>query len=326
MEDYRFLPNLSQNLLTILNDDEYYDVTIEVGKDPYVKVFRAHMVILTYRSPYLRRILSTNVKKNDGTLAHIKLPNISPETFQIILRYIYGGRLSLKEYDVSDIIKILIVANELNLQEIVTYLQSFLIVNKKNWMEQNFNLIYKTSFENESLLKLQNFCTELITKEPSKIFKSIDFNSISEKTLISLIRHENLKMSNVQVWEHVLKWDHEHKPNNKPEQKVAKEISSKAIDSRFLDHEHKYNKPEQKNKNSIENYILSRVKDEQYAIFNNPNHGPSFGSGLVLFGNDFFNMSYCKNMKKYPNYEKSIRETEKTFSVEEYEIFQITKN
>ncbi|PKY33165.1 hypothetical protein RhiirB3_532362 [Rhizophagus irregularis] len=227
--------------------------------------------------------------------------------------------------------------------------------------------------------------------------------------------------------------DHEHKPNNKPEQKVAKEISSKAIDSRFLDHEHKYNKPEQKvtkeisskpidsriitfqhveiiskwidklditdniknsyefklilrgsrdgflprkfheicdnqshtisiikvqgsneilggynpniwvsnwchiaekdsfifsfkNKNSIENYILSRVKDEQYAIFNNPNHGPSFGSGLVLFGNDFFNMSYCKNMKKYPNYEKSIRETEKTFSVEEYEIFQITKN
>ena len=45
------------------------------------------MAILNYRSPYLRRILSTNKKKNDGTLAHIKLPNILPETFQIILRY-----------------------------------------------------------------------------------------------------------------------------------------------------------------------------------------------------------------------------------------------
>ena len=33
------------------------------------------MVILNYRSPYLRRILSTNKKKKDeGTLAHIKLP------------------------------------------------------------------------------------------------------------------------------------------------------------------------------------------------------------------------------------------------------------
>jgi hypothetical protein len=44
------------------------------------------MVILHYRSSYLRRILSTNKKKNDGTLVHIKLPNILPETFDIILR------------------------------------------------------------------------------------------------------------------------------------------------------------------------------------------------------------------------------------------------
>jgi hypothetical protein len=84
--DNKFLPKLSQNLLEILDDDEYYDITIEVGNDPYVKVFRAHMVILNYRSPHLRRILSTNKKKHDGTLVNIKLPNISPEIFQIILR------------------------------------------------------------------------------------------------------------------------------------------------------------------------------------------------------------------------------------------------
>src|SRR6266480_1976500 len=83
---FLFEPKLSQNLLGILDDNEYYDITIEVGNDPHVKVFRAHMVILYYRSSYLRRILSTNKKKNDGTLAHIKLPNILPETFQKILR------------------------------------------------------------------------------------------------------------------------------------------------------------------------------------------------------------------------------------------------
>ncbi|POG61671.1 hypothetical protein GLOIN_2v1702220, partial [Rhizophagus irregularis DAOM 181602=DAOM 197198] len=85
MADNKFLPKLSQNLLEVLDDEEYYDITIEVGKDPYVKFFRAHMAILNYRSPYLRRILSTNKKKNDGTIAHIKLPNILPEIFQIIL-------------------------------------------------------------------------------------------------------------------------------------------------------------------------------------------------------------------------------------------------
>ena len=86
MDENKLLPRLSQNLLESLNDEEYYDVTIEVGNDPYVKIFRAHMVILHYRSTYLRRILTTNKKKNDETLVHIKLPNILPEIFQIILR------------------------------------------------------------------------------------------------------------------------------------------------------------------------------------------------------------------------------------------------
>ena len=82
----QFFPRLSQNYIEILEDDEYYDITIEVGEDPNVKIFRAHMIILYYRSPFLQRKLASNKKNNDGILAHIKLPNISPEIFQIILK------------------------------------------------------------------------------------------------------------------------------------------------------------------------------------------------------------------------------------------------
>ena len=120
--------------------------------------------------------------------------------------YIYGDRLFLKEYDASDIIKILVAANELSLQELIVYIQSFLIKKKANWMEQNFNLIYQTSSINDSFLELQKFCTKLMSKEPGKIFESLDFISISEKSLISLIRNDNLQMSKVQVWKYVLKW------------------------------------------------------------------------------------------------------------------------
>ena len=81
----QFLSKLSQNYIELLKDDEYYDVTIEVGEDPNVKIFRAHMNILCYRSPYLRRTLASNKKNNDNVLAHIRLPNVSPEIFQIIL-------------------------------------------------------------------------------------------------------------------------------------------------------------------------------------------------------------------------------------------------
>ncbi len=82
----QFFSQLSQNFINILKDDKYYDITIEVGQDPEVKIFRAHMVILNYRSAYFRRNLSTNKKNSDDILAHIKLPNISPNTFQIILK------------------------------------------------------------------------------------------------------------------------------------------------------------------------------------------------------------------------------------------------
>ncbi|GBB92836.1 hypothetical protein RclHR1_20630002 [Rhizophagus clarus] len=178
MTNNKFLSKLSQNLLEILNDEEYYDITVEVGNDPDVKIFRAHMVILNYRSPYLRRILSTNKKKNDGTLTHIKLPNILPEIFQIIL----------------------------SLQELIPHLQSFLIKNKENWLEQNFNLIYQMSLENDTFLDLQIFFSELISKYPERIFNLPDFTSISEKALISLIRHDKIQMNEVKVWEYVLKW------------------------------------------------------------------------------------------------------------------------
>ncbi|PKY28594.1 BTB-domain-containing protein, partial [Rhizophagus irregularis] len=157
----KFLPKLSQNLLEILDDEEYYDITIEVGNDPNVKVFRAHMVILNYRSPYLRRILSTNKKKNDGTLTSIKLSNILPEIFHIIFRYIYGGKLSFEECDISDIIKILITANELGLQELTPFLETFLIESKKDSIEQNFDLIYQISFENNFFPELQKYCNKL---------------------------------------------------------------------------------------------------------------------------------------------------------------------
>ncbi|GES86161.1 BTB/POZ protein [Rhizophagus clarus] len=335
-----FLSKLSQNLLEILNDEEYYDITIEVGNDPY---------------------------KNDRTLTHIKLPNISPETFQIILRYIYGGKVSLNEFDNSDIIKVLVSANELGLQELVTYSQSFLVKNKTNWMERNFNLIYRVSFENDSFLELQKYCTDLMISKPNKIFNSINFSSIPEKLLISVIQNDNLQISEVQVWHHVLKWGIAQnpelpKPSDKSKPRIPRKIDSKNINSKIITFQHAeliskwidrleitdmltssyefkllfrgsrdgfnsrnfhkncdnkprtvtiikvggsseilggYNPLEWKSNdsfmttkdsfifsfdNSIGDYILSRVANENRAVFNSSDYGPSFGTDLIVWG------------------------------------------
>ncbi|POG57891.1 BTB/POZ protein, partial [Rhizophagus irregularis DAOM 181602=DAOM 197198] len=124
-----FFPSLSKNYIEILDDDEYYDITIEVGDDPNKKIFRSHMIILCYRSPSLRT-LASNQKNSDGALAHVKLPNITPEIFQIILKYIYGGIITLNEEDIPEILRVLGAADQLHLQELVDFLQKYLIENK----------------------------------------------------------------------------------------------------------------------------------------------------------------------------------------------------
>ncbi|EXX62539.1 hypothetical protein RirG_160940 [Rhizophagus irregularis DAOM 197198w] len=41
---------------------------------------------------------------------------------------------------------------------------------------------------------------------PEKIFKSLDFISLPEKSLIQLIKRDDLQMKEVEVWEYILKW------------------------------------------------------------------------------------------------------------------------
>uniref|UniRef100_A0A1D1Y373 BTB/POZ domain-containing protein 9 n=1 Tax=Anthurium amnicola TaxID=1678845 RepID=A0A1D1Y373_9ARAE len=202
-----FFPRLSKNYIEILDDNEYYDVTIEVGQDPDVKIYRAHMIILCYRSPFLRQTLAShasNRKNND--LIHIKFSNITPHVFQNVLTYIYGGIISLDDQDISVILEILAVADQLHLQELVDYLQKYLIENKAEMMEQQFELTYQMSFQSDSLLELQQFCTDYMARSPEKMFKSLSFTSLPEKSLISLIRRDDLKMDEVNIWDHVLKW------------------------------------------------------------------------------------------------------------------------
>ncbi|RGB41119.1 hypothetical protein C1646_810896 [Rhizophagus diaphanus] len=73
-------------------------------------------------------------------------------------------------------------------------------------------MVYQACFENNSFLELQKYCTKLISDEPDKIIQSLNFSSIPEKLLASIIQNDNLQMSEVQVWEHVLKWGFAQNP------------------------------------------------------------------------------------------------------------------
>ena len=118
--------------------------------------------------------------------------------------------------DPTDIFDVLVTAETLNCREIVNHLQSYLIKNEAKWLEEHFSLILNTIFQSNSFIELQNHCTDIISKHPEKIFESPDFASLSEKFLVSLIERDDLRMKEVDIWEHVLRWGLEQNPTLTP--------------------------------------------------------------------------------------------------------------
>jgi hypothetical protein len=123
-----------------------------------------------------------------------------------LYRYIYGGVLSLNEQDTSEFLKVLVAADLLCLQELIDYLQKYLIESKSKWMEEHFDITQQVSSQSNNLLKIQQFCADFIVKSPEKIFKSTYFTSLPEKFLVQIIKRDDLQIEKIEIWEHVLKW------------------------------------------------------------------------------------------------------------------------
>ena len=100
----------------------------------------------------------------------------------------------------------MVAADVLCLQELIGYLQKYLVENKFEWMEKHFDNIQQVSSQSSNLLELQKFCTDFIAKSPEKIFNSTYFTSLPEKYLVQIIKRDDLQMKEIEIWEHVLKW------------------------------------------------------------------------------------------------------------------------
>jgi hypothetical protein len=84
----KFWIELSKDYEKLFETEIGYDVIIYVGEDQNVKEIHAHSNILCARSQYFRSALSNEwVEKRDGKIIFRK-PNIKPELFDIILRYL----------------------------------------------------------------------------------------------------------------------------------------------------------------------------------------------------------------------------------------------
>ncbi|RIB00041.1 hypothetical protein C2G38_1366236 [Gigaspora rosea] len=145
----KFFEKLSNNYLELLEDKDDFNVIIKIGEAPNDKVFQAHSAILKHRSLYFHNELKI-ADKDKNNIKTINLKNISIQQFEIIIKYIYGGIVLLENLDASFIFELMIVACELILEELVKYLEIFLIESNAHWLRLHFNRIYQESFQNKT--------------------------------------------------------------------------------------------------------------------------------------------------------------------------------
>ncbi|RIB05344.1 hypothetical protein C2G38_2253863 [Gigaspora rosea] len=198
-----FFKKLSNDLSNLLENEEDYNVLIEVGQMPNCQIFKVHSIILNSRCFYLCEKLSKTFY-NEKNIKKISFPNISITNFEIIIKYIYSGIVLFNKADAPTILDLLITANEFGLEELGNAAQTQL-VNHASWICRNFTKVYRISFENDNF-DLQKFCNNIITKHPSIIFDSEDFVNISESTLVSLLKLDNLNMDEGKIWNQVIRW------------------------------------------------------------------------------------------------------------------------
>ncbi|GBC27229.2 carbohydrate-binding module family 13 protein [Rhizophagus irregularis DAOM 181602=DAOM 197198] len=289
MVDNKLLTKLSQNLLEILNDEEYYDITIEV-----------------------------------------------------VLRYIYGGKLSLEEYDISDIIKILksiqkciplIKFRNLTSKEFLKKVKPYKKILPKelydDLLEYFLDNDYDPNKKSESFaikeIKLKNIDSKIITNQHVEIIsKWIDRLEISDKLTSSyefkLLYRDSEDSGGMS--ERINKF-HKVCDNHSRTVTIFKVKDRNEILGGYNPIEWKSDISCGSTKDSFifsftnnENYLLSRVKNELYAILNCPHYGPSFGSDLYLKHNKVL----C--YKNY--YEKLFKDNnDGSFILDFFEVFQL---
>ncbi|KAG9289080.1 hypothetical protein G9A89_022389 [Geosiphon pyriformis] len=179
----------------------FSDVRIVIGEAPNIRTFHAHSPILAARSPYFAVALSSNELKRENNAIIFAKPNISPKIFEIILRYIYNGEISL---DKHGILELLATADELILENFIEPLEDYLIEHHEKNLEENFATLQKTSFMHDSFKKLKKFCTEIAANIPAIVFNSQDFTSLNENALFSILSRDDLNMEESELWEKIV--------------------------------------------------------------------------------------------------------------------------
>src|SRR6266513_4972728 len=95
-------------------------------------------------------------------------------------RYFYNGTININNLNPNETFELLEACDELNVNELIEDLQNYLIVEKKEWIQQNLVYVHKVSSHHQLFSVFHNYCNKLINEDPRLFLKSSDFTTIEK--------------------------------------------------------------------------------------------------------------------------------------------------
>src|SRR5688572_10196137 len=93
----------------------------------------------------------------------------------------------------------------MNLHELVEHLQQHISYSKHDWIVQNGVKLYNIISQRKGVFSiLEEFCEDVMGNDPKLLIS--DLWGLNEEDLLSIIKLDNLKMKEVEIWENLIKW------------------------------------------------------------------------------------------------------------------------
>lgn len=187
---------LSADIGNLFNNTDYCDITLIVEGIE----FRVHKIILAARSEYFRALLFSGMKETN--CESIELNDAKSDAFQLLLRYIYTGKISLRNEKEESVIDLLSLVHQYGLIElqksISDYLESILDI-------KNVCSIYDIASLYQ-LVSLQETCARCIDKNCAVLIKQNTLLNLSCDSLASIISRDSFSLPEVEIFNVVKEW------------------------------------------------------------------------------------------------------------------------
>ncbi|CAB4377882.1 unnamed protein product [Rhizophagus irregularis] len=299
---YDYSKELIDDYEKLLDIDKGHDVIIYAGENENAKEIRAHSIILCIRSQYFRAAFSNEwADKKDGKFI-LKKSNISPHIFEIILRFIYCGKVNLAKLaklQTRELLELLIAVDELNIQTLITCIQEYLIDHHYRILHHNPIEALETVYQLDTFSGLLDFFLEAICDRPEILFNTDNLIRLRAPLLESLLKRDDLLLDEIVIWDNLISWSFAQHPS------IQRDID-------------KWNKEEIAVMKTEVGYSNGQISIGCYRSY-----GPIFGYYLVYLGTNWW--VYYGYSGNYPSIKIQILSSSGNIDIDDYEVFQVIK-